>query len=1083
MAIIYGKTYWGKKWLEAFNGIDMDNRLPRGRTYANKGLVTAIDINQNHIKASVQGSWLYDVEITLKVFNQKDQQIIYDKVRSSPFILSGLMNKKLPASLFDQLELDEIHLFPSSWRDIKASCSCPDWAVPCKHIAAVLYQICAEIDKNPFMIFYLHGCDLLKGIDTFKEKTVPLIEERSFKEIVHNPDRLEDITFSQIPDLLSTIYSILPPDPPFYAKDFREILYRFYRDNKRERYIFQTKLKTIQPLNDQTDPRELVGFLQQPLNFYKRPYKDRFLKSLFQFVLKLMSCSAFIPEIFQNKKNETFIYWKPALFDANVKTVFDAFCEAYPPGLFEPVSTGSVLTGPVSIEPVSSEEGVLKLFDKMIEGFIFTPVERDPVHFLFFHHKSQVFKDFTTKEIPSSIYQWLSRLHLTPHKLYLMVTENKKDGFDLELKVSEKLLPLNQITEDLLPDLALIEDYIPKLAVTGSVSFELEDFSTLFVKILPVLKAIGIMVILPKSLEKILRPKLTLKLQSKEALDRRSFLTLETLVDFDWKIALGDQQVTLTEFKKILQESKGLVKLASDYVLFDEKEMAKLLVRLDKLPETLSQADILQASLAGELDEANVMMDAALEKLWRYDSPEISIPGNLEATLRPYQERGFRWLAQNMEIGFGSILADDMGLGKTLQVITLILHLKNQDLLGPVLIVAPTGLLSNWEREIQRFAPSLTVGVYHGVKRGINFDIVITSYGLAKKGIQKEWFMLVIDEAQNIKNPKTAQTKAIKSIKANHKIALSGTPVENRLLDYWSLFDFTNKGYLGTPKDFKERYAAAIERDRDKEALERFKKVTIPFMLRRTKTDKTIIQDLPDKVENNRYCSLTKEQAGLYQEIVTKSLKAIEKSEGIERKGLVLQMINALKQICNHPAQYTKKNGTIDQSGKLAMLQEILDGIGEEGEKSLIFTQYVTMGNLIQTLMGKHVPFLHGGLSRTAREKIIKEFQERETETLIVSLKAGGTGLNLTAANHVIHYDLWWNPAVENQATDRAYRIGQTKKVIVHRFLTTGTFEEKINDMIQSKKDLANLTVGDGESWVTEMSQEELRDLVELRNG
>uniref|UniRef100_A0A1B0FCI3 Uncharacterized protein n=2 Tax=cellular organisms TaxID=131567 RepID=A0A1B0FCI3_GLOMM len=349
---------------------------------------------------------------------------------------------------------------------------------------------------------------------------------------------------------------------------------------------------------------------------------------------------------------------------------------------------------------------------------------------------------------------------------------------------------------------------------------------------------------------------------------------------------------------------------------------------------------------------------------------------------------------------------------------------------GRVLVVAPTSILSNWQREMERFAPELKLFVYHGQNRELasDYDVALTSYGLArrdKKELNKiRWFLLVIDEAQNIKNPNTEQTKAIKAIEATHRIAMSGTPVENRL-----------------------------------------------------KSDKSIIQDLPDKIENNRYCSLTSEQTALYQKVVDTTMEKIEESEGIERKGLIFKLINALKQICNHPSQFgKKKRASIEQSGKMQMLEEILISIGEVAEKSLIFTQYTEMGEIIARLLEERfeskVPFLHGGLSRKARDEMVNDFQNLfQSNILIVSLKAGGTGLNLTAANHVIHYDLWWNPAVEAQLTDRAYRIGQERNVMVYRLLSTGTFEERIDEMIQSKKELANLTISSGDSWITEFNR------------
>jgi len=348
---------------------------------------------------------------------------------------------------------------------------------------------------------------------------------------------------------------------------------------------------------------------------------------------------------------------------------------------------------------------------------------------------------------------------------------------------------------------------------------------------------------------------------------------------------------------------------------------------------------------------------------------------------------------------------------------------------------------------------------------------------------------LVIDEAQNIKNTETAQTKAIKKITAHTKIAMSGTPVENRLLEYWSIFDFANPGYLGNANWFNDEYSKPIEINQDKKRLEKFRKITAPFILRRVKTDKNIINDLPDKIENNQYCYLSKEQASLYKSATTELLNAVEQADGIDRRGLILKLLTVLKQICNHPANYLKKNDNLqpDQSGKMMMLLQLLDSIYENNEKVLIFSQYREMGDIlrqvIHTHCGKKALQLHGGNSRKERDEMVQAFQTNAiNDTFILSLKAGGTGLNLTAGSHVIHYDLWWNPAVEAQATDRAFRIGQTKNVMVHRMITKGTLEEKIDDMLKSKKHLANITVMNGEKWIGELSDREIRELVSLKD-
>ena len=476
----------------------------------------------------------------------------------------------------------------------------------------------------------------------------------------------------------------------------------------------------------------------------------------------------------------------------------------------------------------------------------------------------------------------------------------------------------------------------------------------------------------------------------------------------------------------------------------------------------------------------------------------IPLPAGLNATLRPYQERGFSWMYRNSRIGFGSILADDMGLGKTLQAITLMLKLKEEGALeqGRILVVVPTGLLTNWQAEISRFAPSLTFFVYHGTGRSLkqfDADILLTTYGVLRSDNAKlkkqPWTLMFIDEAQNIKNQDTAQSKAVRGIPATTHVALSGTPVENRLTEFWSIMDYANKGYLDTPKAFREKFVNPIQLYNDGDCAARFRKVTAPFMMRRMKTDKNIISDLPDKIELDDYAALTSEQAALYHRTLEAAMAEIEGLDTtdheslFQRQGLILQMILALKQICNHPAQFLKNgDARIELSGKAEMLLDRLEGIVANGEKVLVFTQFREMGDLlvhfIEERLGQRPLFYHGGCSVKQRQEMVERFQNlRSDKIFILSLKAAGTGLNLTAASHVIHYDLWWNPAVEAQATDRAYRIGQQRNVMVHRFITKDTFEERINDMIQQKKHLADMTVASGESWIGKLSNKELRDI------
>jgi len=451
---------------------------------------------------------------------------------------------------------------------------------------------------------------------------------------------------------------------------------------------------------------------------------------------------------------------------------------------------------------------------------------------------------------------------------------------------------------------------------------------------------------------------------------------------------------------------------------------------------------------------------------------------------------------RNIRIGFGSVIADDMGLGKTLQVIATLQKLREEGALdeAKALVIVPTSLLTNWQKEINRFAPSLSVDIFHGSKRELakdRPDVLLTTYGIARTASAAlkalDWRVVVVDEAQNIKNPAAAQTKAVKAIPAAAFIAMSGTPVENRLSEYWSIMDFANRGYLGNLTQFMREYATPIQTEHNRQVANRFKRITAPFLMRRLKSDKSIISDLPDKIEQDQYCTLTKAQTALYESVVREGLKAVEgESDTFKRKGLVLQMILALKQICNHPAHYLKQgHADATASGKAERFLELVEDVHAGNEKVLVFTQFREMGELLRTWLreryGRDPLFLHGGVARARRDAMVERFQSDRTErVLLLSLKAGGTGLNLTAASNVIHYDLWWNPAVEAQATDRAYRIGQLHNVQVHRLITKATFEERINDMIRAKRELADMTVGVGEQWIGNLGEDELKSLFTL---
>ncbi|MEV7282465.1 DEAD/DEAH box helicase [Streptomyces sp. NPDC093111] len=581
-----------------------------------------------------------------------------------------------------------------------------------------------------------------------------------------------------------------------------------------------------------------------------------------------------------------------------------------------------------------------------------------------------------------------------------------------------------------------------------------------------------------------------------------SFLSADALLSFDWRFAVGDQELTRAELDRIAEAGRPLVRLRDQWVLVDPEELRRARTYQD---HKLTPVDALGAVLTGttEVDGRRVEVEATgwVERLRARlaepegDAQEIAQPAALAATLRDYQLRGLGWLHRMTSLGLGCCLADDMGLGKTITLIALHLHRQTDpDSAGPTLVVCPTSLMGNWQREIEKFAPGTPVRRFHGPARDLDAladgEFVLTTYGTmrldAPRLAERAWGLVVADEAQHVKNPYSATARALRTVPGAARVALSGTPVENNLSELWAILDWTTPGLLGGLGAFRTRYASAVEGGRDPAAAERLASLVRPFLLRRRKSDPGIAPELPPKTETDRAVALTKEQAGLYEAVVRETLAAIAEADGMERRGLVVKLLTGLKQICNHPAQYLKEESprVEGRSGKLELLDELLDTILAEGASVLVFTQYVQMARLLEAhLAGRGVPtrFLHGGTPVAEREAMVERFQAGEVPVFLLSLKAAGTGLNLTRAEHVVHYDRWWNPAVEAQATDRAYRIGQTRPVQVHRLIAEGTIEDRIAEMLERKRELADAVLGGGEAALTELTDAELAELVRLR--
>ena len=908
-------------------------------------------------------------------------------------------------------------------------------------------------------------------------------------------------------------------------------------------------------------------------NFSWHHHNVRFLQRLMMAAFYLIRTGAVYPQVFWLGQETAQMRWLPAEMLPDVLVIVSDLEKQAPQNIVQTVRDEEFL------EVLSPSEHILSLFIGQLLRFFrkYHPATKRSPHenllAFFFDCKSGRLAN-NARTIPSKIQQWFSVYSSLDFKTPLVFScSDAGDEIALEIFIQEngtrtslaklfqendaRLLSvisiLNGIGETLKPMSAYIEAKAEHpILMHGS---DLLDFLQDSLKKLEIF---GIQTELPQSLLHIEKPKALMRLQGSIGFGA---FKAEDLLDFDWEVALGDNKISAEEFLELAEQADGLLKYKDTFVqvspdviedlkkklegkdtsnedltLFEESHQDKTDTKTDSdegqgeedvdpsiakqqvsREAMVLQAKLIQACLTGQCDNIPVELNEDVKKQvenWRNES-EVDLPRDLNATLRPYQHRGYSWMYKNLQMGFGCILADDMGMGKTLQVITFLLKMKQEGKFenGKGLVVMPAGLLCNWQVEIKKFAPQLDVFAYHGGSRKLekfDGDLLLTTYATFRKDYKKlkelTWQAIVIDEAQNIKNADSEQSKLLRSMEAPIKIAMSGTPVENRLMEFWTIMDFANRGLFPSAAEFRDKFEVPIQKNNDIHQTELFKTITAPFMLRRLKTDKSVISDLPDKIIQDEYAELTRSQAALYQKTLQKFLEQLEEEQMLsevakdskalfKRKGIILQMILALKQICNHPATFLKGlpegatyNETIKataESGKMEMLMDLLESIQETGEKTLIFTQFAEMGYLLETSIQNKLNlrchFYHGGCTQTQRSTMIDDFQNNpECKVLILSLKAGGTGLNLTAASQVIHYDLWWNPAIEAQATDRAFRIGQTRNVQVHRFITKGTFEEKINALLETKKAIANMTVNAGETWLTDMDDKQLTEIFSL---
>lgn len=848
-----------------------------------------------------------------------------------------------------------------------------------------------------------------------------------------------------------------------------------------------------------------------------------YMNSLAHFVMKLIEKLYFIPTI-KTKGSMFKIVYEPIIPNQQVARIINQFEENIPEKLF--------------IKGEKPQNFVNDFIHNYMNYVIYKFLGIKAYKFKDVKSGTYMIKDLEQRsvmrgiDIAENFSQWFDELYLGKYDVipFFKIEKLEDELFQLKVHIKNRKTDESVLIDELYhkdeifgansSDIAKIVEkqlnyairYMPELEDL----FEDEDKLALDLNLNEVYKIITqtayylqkaqIEVILPKELVNIVVPRASINAKVKASRSQdladifnnssSSKISLDDILDFSYEIAIGNDKISVEEFNKLVENSNGLIKYKNKYVLIDKEESKKIFEQIAKANfKSMSRMELIHASMSGQLAQYDFDYDDAFARVIQdFTKPiEVTPPETLKGELRPYQQTGLKWLWTNVSKGFGVCMADDMGLGKTIQIISLILKMKEEgSLKKTVLVICPTTLMGNWMKELQMFAPSLDAVIYHGAERqlDVKHDVILTTYAIMRIDVEElkkqSWGMVIVDEAQNIKNPDTAQTLAIKTLKADVKVAMTGTPVENRLTELWSIFDFINQGYLGSLREFQKSYAIPIERFKENSRAAKLKMSVSPFVLRRLKTDKHVISDLPEKMVLNEYCYLSKPQAVLYEKTLNEMMEKISSFSGINRRGNIFKLITALKQICNHPYQFLK-SGEMGRelSGKMDKCISTVQSILDNGEKTLIFTQYKEMGDILCKVIAEECSteplFFHGSLTVPQREELINRFQnEEESKVMILSLKAGGTGLNLTSATNVIHYDLWWNPAVEDQATDRTYRIGQDKNVMVHRMITLGTFEEKIDEMLKAKKELADLAVYEGEKIITELSDEEIYEIFTL---
>ncbi|MBI1225813.1 MAG: hypothetical protein GC192_11300 [Bacteroidetes bacterium] len=1163
MAKKYGVTWWGQQWLQSLTLIDYNNRLPRGRALASTGKVRSMDIKGNQIIARVQGARTDTVRVSISVplFTDNEKEKFIEALAKQDAMIMRLIKQELPNELKALAEKQGIRLFPESWKDFSMQCSCDDFSTPCEHLAAVIFELAEEIDKNQFMVFEMHEMNLMKELEAHyqREEAKKSEEVAKVSNLLDPPPSKEGfisvnsgkeskplkphvLDFTTIPEAGTQVLMLYRANQFFSGIEIKEVLHQCFADASEAadqllsgnverkimpfrifpedhlQLVFDENLRfqqlllrdisgRVRPLSN-FHPNDLIQLLYTyDFGTLNRTHPNtEVLLHVFSYALNLAKNGAIMPQLLECAPGKYRVRWVPAQAVVEVREFFEKLAPSLAPDLIFVEKKGIRRTQPAA-------EMLNSICSFFIGYCVATNAENDSQPLVrLFQSTDNSLQSLEGQDTAQQIHRWLNNFFINKKDYVPAVKIDEANGqYAVDLVVEYRPTPLmppiplgfflNQkkyetVKDEVLKDMSLLLEFFPQLSKVlesegkKPLVYNPTRFMPVLLKNLPAIEIFGIKTLLPTGMKDAVKPKLSLSVGKLARKKSDLSLPFEQQFSFDWQIALGDSLLSTDEFEKLVSSVNGVVKLDGRYILVDEDQLISLFDKLEEPPQ-LDYVEALQVLFTKRFHGSKISLTEEAEAhLQSFLNPrEVMLPKRLNADLLAHQLTGYDWLMKNARHGFGSLLADDVGLGKTVQVIAVLLKFKEEGLLDldKILVIAPAALLANWQIKMRQLAPTLVTALYRGKRQPLGVatpDVIITSYETANAEVEllsiMPWYCIVTDEAQWVSDA-GIEEEGIKMIPAAVRIGMIGRFIEHRLNELWSIMDFLNPNYLGSPKQFMDRFEHPILREHDQRRAALLSKITSPFMLRRMKTDKDVLPELPQPIRADVYATLAPEQEDMYARLVQRDIKLmLEEKEANRRQTIVLALMRDLRKICNHPYQYSRAGSKEPrQSGKTQLLLSLLENNYENGEKTLILTQFPETGEIltkaIKDAFGKEPLFIHDALGMVQRDEMVFSFQKNPVfDTLVQVATPSHPGQSLSAATSIILFDRFWNPALETQWVERASRISQSRTALLWRLTTAFTFEERLDELLRSNKELQQLTVAAGENWIGELPVQEL---------